>query len=151
MTTHTVDSTTHPVNSTKTLLPFAAALVAGMIIVQIVIALTSGNPGLLGGLLTAVIALGGFFWQWRNIKKITKIRFGKAIIHALTFVVITTSFNLHALIHFTIASGSADPASLATEFFSTSWFGATLCMSALWGVGLAASLIGAIAQRGWED
>ena len=139
------------VNSTRTLLPFTVALIAGMTIIQIIIAFTPGGPGVLGALLTAAVAIGCMLWQWRNIKTIAKIRFGKAIVHAVMFGTITTSFNLHALIHFAIAMRAGDVASVAQEFFTTSWVGATLCMSALWGAGFFASLIGAIAQRGWED
>ncbi|MDN5877432.1 MAG: hypothetical protein L0H69_12255, partial [Brevibacterium sp.] len=67
------------------------------------------------------------------------------------YVAVTTSFNLHAVIRAMIAGGDAEVQSVAHTLLGSSWFGATLVMSAFWGLGLLLHLIGSVLGRGWED
>ena len=150
MTTSTLPQV--PVNARSVLLPYLLVLVLAMTAIQAVIAFTGGEITLLAGFLTAMVAAGIAVWVWRNYRKLTKIRFGLAIAHALAFVTVTASFNLHAVIR-TLSlgsSGGADGAA-AHELLATPWFGATLVMSAAWGAGLLIHLAGVVLGRGWED
>ena len=133
------------VNARSVLLPYLVALAAAMVVTQTAIALNGGEVGVLAGILTAGVAIGIAAWMWRSYRALSKIRFGVAIAHAIAFVVITTSFNAHAVIR------AATVDSPATELLATTWFGATLVMSAAWGIGLFVHLTGAVLGRGWED
>ncbi|MCC3290883.1 MULTISPECIES: hypothetical protein [unclassified Arthrobacter] len=146
MDTNTLPQAT--VNARSILLPYTLALVAAMLLVQAVISLTGGDVDLLAGGLTAVVAVGIALWMWRNARKVTRIRFGFAVAHAIAFVTVTTSFNVHAVLRAFTAGGDG---AAAAELLATPWFGATLVMSAAWGLGLLIHLTGAVLGRGWED
>lgn len=144
---------TPPATNTRSLLlPYTLTLIVAMTIVQAVIALTGGNITLLAGGLTAVVAVGIAIWLVRNYGELTHVRFGVAIAHAIAFAAVTTSFNLHALVRTVIlAGGDGGVMAAAQNLLATPWFGATLGMSALWGLGLLAHLTGTVLGRGWED
>lgn len=140
------------VNAQSVLLPYALTLIVGMVVVQVVIALTGGVPTVLTGILTAVVALGIVFWYWKNLQKLSQIRFSAAIAHTLAFVTITTSYNLHAMIRIFGHGGTEGGLEQAArELFTTPWFGTTFGMTTLWGLGLLLALLGSIASRGWRD
>lgn len=140
------------VNARTLLLPYALVTVAAMVIIQAVIALTGGQITLLAALLTAGVALGIATWLWRNYRALTRVRFGVAVAHAIAFIAVTTSFNAHAAIRaFVLAGGPEGFQTVAHDLLSSPWFGATLVMSSVWGIGLLVHLIGAVLGRGWED
>ena len=119
---------------------------------EAVVAFTGGQITLLAGLLTAAVALGIVIWLWRNHRVLTRVRFGVAIAHAIAFVAVTTSFNVHASIRAVVLGGGADGfQAVAHDLLATPWFGATLVMSSAWGLGLLVHLVGVVLGRGWED
>ncbi|WP_460461997.1 hypothetical protein [Arthrobacter pigmenti] len=122
-----------------------------MLTIQAVIALTGGRVTVLIAALTALVAIGICVWLWRNYRRLTHVRFGVAIAHAIAFASVTTSFNVHAVVRTVLlASGSGFEAA-AHGLLATSWFGATLVMTAAWGLGLLVHLTGVVLGRGWED
>lgn len=137
------------INSRHILLPYALAVVAAMVVIQVVTVLTGGRITVIIGVLTAVVAVGIAVWYWSNQRTLKRVRFGGAIAHAIAFVAVTTSFNLHAALRALFMGDSGQ--GTADVFFTTPWFGATLVMSGLWGIGLLVHLIGAVLGRGWED
>ncbi|MCQ1946749.1 MULTISPECIES: hypothetical protein [unclassified Arthrobacter] len=145
MDTNTLPQPT--VNARSLLLPYTLSLVAAMLLVQALIALTGGTVTVLAGVLTGAVAAGIAVWMWRNARKLTRVRFGFAVAHAIAFVSVTTSFNAHAVLRAFTAGGDG----AAAELLGTPWFGATLVMSAAWGLGLLVHLTGAALGRGWED
>lgn len=141
-----------PVNARSILLPYALSLVGAMLLIQIVIAATGSAVTVLAGALTALVAIGIAVWLRRNRHRLAHVRFGTVIAHTIAYVIITTSFNLHAVVLImTMGLQGASLDAFAYLAFSTSWFGATVVMSALWGLGLLTHLIGAVLGRGWED
>lgn len=139
-------------NARTLLLPYTLVLVAAMAIIQAVIAITGGHIALLAGLLTATVALGIAIWLWRTYRSLTRVRFGIVIAHAIAFVTVTTSFNVHAVLRAVILGSGPDGfEAVSHDLLATSWFGATLIMSASWGLGLLIHLVGVILGRGWED
>lgn len=123
-----------------------------MAIVQTVIAVNGGTITLLATLLTAAVGLGALVWVIVSYRKLARIRFGLVIAHAITFVTVTTAFNTHAIVRvFALSSETGSAEGLAQGFFGTPWFGTTLIMSGLWGVGILLHLIGIVLGRGWED
>lgn len=147
----TTSQTTSPANARTLLLPYTLGLIIAMAIVQIVIAATGGEVTILAEILTAVVALGIVIWLWRNLRTLRRVRFGVAIAHVIAFVTVTMSFNLHAVIQ-TVALRFGDvPPMPGQNIIFGSWFGATIVMSALWGLGLLIHLLGAVLGRGWED
>lgn len=144
--------TSPPANARTLLLPYALGLVIAMATVQIVIAATGGEITILAGILTAVVAVGIVVWLWRNLRPLRRVRFGVVIAHAIAFVAVTTSYNLHAIIRLMAERGVDRTASdVLHSALGGSWFGVTLVMSSLWGLGLLIHLIGSALGRGWED
>lgn len=138
-------------NARSLLLPYTLALLAAMVLVQATIALTGGEVGVLAASLTALVAVGLAVWLQRTRRRLEHVRFGVVVAHAIAFVTVTTSFNVHAVVRmFAIGSdGGLDAA--AQDLLATPWFGATLVMSAAWGLGLLVHLVGSVLGRGWED
>ncbi|UVI36359.1 hypothetical protein [Brevibacterium spongiae] len=144
--------TTPAANARTLLLPYTLGLIIAMAIVQIVIAATGGEVTILAGALTAVVALGIVVWLWRNLRTLKRVRFGVAIAHVIAFVTVTTSFTLHAMTRVMSLGFEVDGAGdAARTLLESSWFGATIVMSGLWGLGLLIHLVGAVLGRGWED
>lgn len=150
METSTVSPIT--VNARSLLLPYTFGLIAAMLVIQTVIALTGGEVSALAGALTGVVAICIATWLWRNYRKLTQVRFGVAIAHAIAFATVTTSFNLHAVVGtVALSSGAEGFEAAAQNLLATPWFGATLVMNAVWGLGLLVHLTGVVLGRGWED
>ncbi len=148
----TAPQTSSPANARTLLLPYTLGLIIAMTIVQIVVAATGGEVTILAGGLTALVAIGIAVWLWRNLTALKRVRFGVIIAHAIAFVTVTTSFNLHAILRVMFLGFEVDGAGDATHtLLESSWFGATLVMSALWGLGLLVHLLGSVLGRGWED
>ncbi|MFP3395910.1 hypothetical protein ACSBQT_02460 [Brevibacterium sp. H602] len=148
----TTPQTSSPTNARTLLLPYTLGLIIAMAIVQIVVATTGGEVTILAGGLTALVAIGIAVWLWRNLTALKRVRFGVVIAHAIAFVTVTTSFNLHAILRVMFLGFEVDGAGdAARTLLESSWFGATLVMSALWGLGLLVHLLGSVLGRGWED
>ncbi len=144
--------TSSAINARSLLLPYTLALIAAMAIIQVVIALTGGEVTVLAAVLTAVVAVGMMVWLWRNYRQLVHVRFGVVIAHAVAFVAVTTSYNAHAVVRaLVLGSGDGGFEVVAQDLLATPWFGATLVMSAAWGLGLLTHLTGSVLGRGWED
>lgn len=144
-------SATVKFDSRAILLPYALTLIVAMALIQALVSLSGGQITLVVMIATAVVALGLLIWSLLNRRALAHIRFGGVVAHAIAFAVVTTSFNLHALVH-AIWVGRAEGAlAVAQELLGTPWFGLTLGMSGLWGLGLTLHLIGAVLGRGWDD
>lgn len=133
------------------LLLYTLNLVAGMVAVQVLITVTGGEITVLVGAGTAAIALGLLIWVWRNRNRLKRVRFGGAIAHAIAYVVVTTSFNAHAAIRGMTLGSEGGIEAAADSLLASPWFGATLIMSSIWGIGLFIHLLGTVLGRGWED
>lgn len=69
-------------NARSLLLPYTLTLIAAMIIIQFVVALTGGAVTILAGALTAVVAIGIAVWIVIKRRKLLHVRFGLVIAHA---------------------------------------------------------------------
>lgn len=145
-------SSTASVNARSLFLPYALALITAMVAIQLVIALSGDQVKVLAEGLTAAVALAIVVWLWRNHRHINHVRFGWTIAHAIAFATVTTSYNLHLFIHLLgVASGTNGFHAAAHDVLATPWFGATLAMSALWGIGFVIHLVGSVLGRGWDN
>ncbi|MEY8570615.1 hypothetical protein [Brevibacterium linens] len=148
----TAPQTSSPANARALLLPYTLGLVVAMVVVQIVIAATGGEITILAGGLTALVAIGIAVWLWRTLRVLMRVRFGVAIAHVIAFVIVTASFNLHAIVRVMAIGFEVDGAGdTVRNLLESSWFGATIVMSGLWGLGLLIHLIGTVIGHGWED
>ncbi|MDN5661772.1 MAG: hypothetical protein L0G72_13525 [Brevibacterium aurantiacum] len=138
-------------NARSLLLPYALTLIAAMIIIQFVVALTGGAVTILAGALTAVVAIGIAVWIVIKRRKLLHVRFGLVIAHVIAYVAVTTSFNAHAVVRAVVAGSDNDVQAVAHSLLGSSWFGAPLVRSAVWGLGLLIHLLGSVLGRGWED
>lgn len=152
MTTQTQTQALATTNARSLLLPYTLSLLTAMTLVQVTIALTGGEVTALAGAMTALVAVGIAVWLARHHRALTHVRFGAVVAHAIAFTTVTTSFHVHAVVR-TVALGSGDGGldAAGQAFLATPWFGATLVMSAAWGLGLLVHLTGAVLGRGWED
>lgn len=139
------------VNAKAILWPYMVGLVGAVVMLHIWIAFRGGMIGVVEQLLLALIAIGMVVWLLRKRHEIVKLRFGPLLVNALSFVVISTSFQLHALIQTFRIGFNEGGLEIAKFLLGTPWFGLTLCMSALWGLGVLIHFAGAIMARGWED
>ena len=133
------------------LLPYTLSLVGGMAAVQICIAVTGGEITVLAATLTAIVALGLLIWAWRHRRRLTRVRFGGVIAHTIAYVVVTTSFTAHAAGRGIALGAEGGIEAAADSLLASPWFGATLVMSSLWGLGLLLHLLGTVLGHGWED
>ena len=139
-------------NARALLLPYTLGLVVAMAVVQVVIAATGGEVTILAGGLTALVAIGIAVWLLRTLRVLMRVRFGVAIAHVIAFVTVTASFNLHAIVRVMAIGFEVDGAGdTVRNLLESSWFGATIVMSGLWGLGLLIHLIGSVIGHGWED
>lgn len=138
-------------NARSLLLPYALTLIVAMLVIQSVIAVTGGDVTILAGLLTAIVAIGIAVWVVVKRRTLLHVRFGLVIAHAIAFITVTTSFNLHAVVRIIITGSDGGALAAAQSLLGSSWFGATLVMSAFWGFGLLIHLLGSVLGRGWED
>lgn len=144
-------TTTVKFDSRAILLPYALTLIVAMALIQAMVSLSGGQITLAVAIATAVVAIGLLVWSWRNRRALAHIRFGGVVAHAISFAVVTTSFNAHALVHAMWVGRTEGGLAVAQDLLGTPWFGLTLGMSGLWGIGLTLHLIGAVLGRGWED
>lgn len=139
-------------NARSSLLPYTLALIGATTIIQIVIATTGGQVSLLAAILTAIVAVGIALWFLFNQKSLKQIRFGPVIAHSIAYVTVTASFNAHAAIRtISLGAGENGMQSIVNYYFASQWFGVTLIMSSVWGIGLLIHLVGSVLGRGWED
>ncbi len=138
-------------NARSLLLPYTLTLLAAVVVLQVTIALTGGQVGVLAAALTVLVAVGIAVWLQRTYRRLTHVRFGVVVAHAIAFVCVTTSFNVHALLRTVSLGSDGGLDAAAQELLATPWFGATLVMSSAWGLGLLVHLVGSVLGRGWED
>ncbi|MCS6711585.1 hypothetical protein JSY14_05925 [Brachybacterium sp. EF45031] len=121
------------------LLPYAAALVTGAVVVQIAVAI-SGGPTLVPMLLLAVVALGAAVFVALPGRNLGRVRYGVVMAHVLLYLTVNLGFGVHAL-----GRALTDrPLDLAA------WGGVLLSMPTIWGCGLLLHTIGALLSRGYE-
>src|SRR5699024_10466180 len=133
------------------LLPYTLSLVGGMAAVQICIAVTGGEITVLAATLTAIVALGLLIWAWRHRRRLTRVRFGGVIAHTIGDVVGTTSFIPHPAVRVVHLGAGGGIETSADTLLASPWFGATLVISPLWGLGLLLLLLRTVLGHDWED
>lgn len=123
--------------------PYALTILAVMLLTHIVVALIPAQMLLILSSGTAVV---GFLFAALVIlysKGLDRLRFGGAIIHAFTFAVVVGGNCLHLLLALMFNNG--DGQAIVEE-----WFGPTIALGAIWGVGLIIQLLSAMSTRGFE-
>ncbi|MDO5076666.1 hypothetical protein [Corynebacterium sp.] len=139
------------VNARKVLVPYVLGVLGSLLVIHLVIAFGGGRIGPLVQVLMVVLALGmaaWFIWQRRAL---ARIRFGTVVAHAFSYVAVVSSFQIHALVQGVRAGANGTAMDMANLLLGTPWFGFTLQIGALWGIGLMIHIIGTILGRGWED
>lgn len=116
---------------------------------QITIAATGNEIDLTAGPLTGVVAI--YYAAFLVLRRgpLKRVRFAPLVAHAVTFVVVNGSFQLHAAI---IVLANSD-ALRSNEHvpIDGGWFGPTFAMAGFWGIGFTAHAIASISQRGYES
>lgn len=138
------------VNAKKLLLPYALGLLAAMVALHMYIGLSGGRITMVAQILLLVVAFAMVAWIWVKRQELSRLRFGPALVNSISFAIITTSFQLNAVIQGILVGRDGNVADVAHFLLETPWFGLTFGMSALWGIGLIFHLIGAILDRGME-
>lgn len=131
-----------------TLPAYFLSLVAATVVLHAIIALTGNRIGLLAVGLLALIALGCFAYVLTVGRGLRHVRYGTFVLHTLTYATITIGFIVHALILLAMGSPAiTDPPGP----LGGGWFGPTLAMTGMWGLGLLVHAFGAVMSHGFEE
>jgi hypothetical protein len=144
----TQPKTEDPLDASKVLLPYLLGLIALCIGLQVAVVLAGNEIGVIAWVLVILVAIyyGTFLLIRRSILR--RVRFGPLVAHAVTYVVVCGSFQLHAAV-LTIAGSSAIQ---GDDYFpiDPGWFGPTLAMAGVWAIGFTIHAVASVAQRGYE-
>lgn len=134
--------------SHATLPAYFLALLAANAVLHAVIVLTGNTIGILTAVLLAVIALGCLAYTLTVGRGLRHVRYGVFVLHTLTFATVTVGFIVHALVLLALGSPAITepPGPLGGG-----WFGPTLSMTGIWGLGLLVHAFGAVMSHGFEE
>lgn len=135
-------------SSTALLMPLAVGMVGLCLGMQAVIAARGSEIDLLALALVGTVVLFYFgFLVWRR-DELPKVRFGSLAAHAVAYVVVTGSFQLHA---WSLAMANSDVLWGDGDLpIDGGWLGITFGMAGFWAIGFAAHAVASISQRGFE-
>lgn len=139
----------HELNARRLLLPYLGGLVVMCVLLQIVIAATGNEIDLTAGLLTGLVAVYYAAFLVMRRQALKHIRFAPLVAHAVTFVVLNGSFQLHAaILAFVNSNELRGDEHLPID---AGWFGPTLAMAGFWAIGFTIHAVASISQRGYES
>lgn len=134
--------------SPATLPAYFLVLLTANAVLHAVIALTGNTIGILAAVLLAVIALGCLAYVLTAGRGLRHVRYGVFVLHTLTFATVTVGFTMHALVLLALDSPTiAEPPGP----LGGGWFGPTLPMTGIWGLGLLIHALGAVMSHGFEE
>lgn len=133
-----------PEAALQLMLPYGITITVIMLIGHIAAALAPQYT--FAAISTAMFLVAVLFFGYMTLlnKGLQKLRFGAVIIHTLTYVLLVGGNLLHVLLagfggyYHTLEALMAD------------WFGVSVTMGGIWGVGLFLHLASTIAQHGFE-
>lgn len=132
-----------PDQALRVLPRYALTIVLLALLTHVLVALMPEHALLVLALGTGAIAIALAVTALAFGAAFARLRFGAAILHALTYATVIGGNLLHLLI--SLAAGPADPAAVLGT-----WFGPTIAMGGLWGLGLLLHLVGSALSRGIE-
>lgn len=137
-------------NVRSILLPYTLVLIALCVVIQLIVAIRGSSiDGVSQALLTVVAAYCAWF-SWRGGgTRLKHIRFGELVYHGVNYVVVNTSFHVHAAV---LAFQNSDALGGSRDFpIDSGWFGVTIGMAGFWGIGFLMHAVASIAKRGYEN
>ena len=149
-TIQTTDYQSQRLNASRLLLPFSLGLIGACLAVHLVILARGNKIDLVASLLVGAIAV---FYAWYSYvgpgRQLRQVRFGALVAHAITYVVVTGSFQLHAAI---LAFNNSDALRGDENLpLDSGWLGPTFAMAGFWAIGFVMHAIASVAQRGYEN
>ncbi len=148
MVTDTLTPARPELNAKNVLLPYSLALIALCVINQVVIAVIGNVIDWRACLMTGVIALYYAIFLITKGKELQRIRFASLVAHAITYVAVVGSFQLHAA--FLLFANSDQIRGTADFPIDPGWAGPTFFMAGFWSIGLIIHAIASIAYGGYE-
>lgn len=133
----------------RLLLPYVLGLIGLCAGLHLAIAATGNEIGFFATVLTGVIAAYYVVYLVRTRSILRRVRFAPLVAHAVTYVVVCGSFQLHAAI--LVFSNSANLRGDGDLPVDAGWFGPTYAMAGFWAIGLVIHAVASVAQRGYED
>ena len=137
-------------NARQLLVPYTIGLLILLASLHTVIAIEGGGPSsvvAVSGLVLVAVYYAAFYLLKSSI--LNKIRFGQLVVHAITYVFVIGSYQLHAAL--ITLSGSSALLGNADFAVASNWFGPTFAMAGFWAIGFAVHAVASVAQRGFED
>lgn len=136
-------------DSQRLLLPYLVGLITLCAAMQVLITITGNRIGTTATLTLAIVAIYYWGYVFRYRDKLRRIRFAQLVAHAVTYVVVNGSFQLHAAV---LAMINNDNLRGDDHFpIDSGWFGPTLAMAGFWAIGFTIHALAAIGQRGFES
>ena len=136
-------------NAQSLLLPYALGLVGLCVAVQIALAVAGSEIDLFAQALLAIVALYFAGFLVLRHERLRQVRFGPLVAHALTYVIVNGSYQLHAA--FLAFANGADLRGDADLPVDGGWLGPTLAMAGFWAVGFTIHALASIGQRGYDQ
>ena len=126
----------------KTALPYLGVLSGMCLVVQLITAARGSRIDLVAALLLVPVGLYYAYFQYASRVELSKVRFGRLVVHAIGFLVVNLSYHVHATLLLVFGK---------RELLDENWAGVVLGMFVFWGLGFLVHLIASVAMRGYED
>ena len=130
------------------LLPYLLWLLVSGAVLHTAITLTGNRIGWTAAIGTGIIGLAYAAYAIRMGHGLSRVRYGRLVAHALTYVAVVGGYLLHAYV--LLALGSPAIVGDGGRALDAGWMGAALAMGGLWAPGLLIHGFGAIMDRGFE-
>lgn len=147
MATNLTSPTGDTRNAKRLLLPFALGLLGLCALLQLVIAVAGSTIGVVAVVGTLVVAACYAAFLITRRDELKSIRFGPLVAHALAYVFVVGSFQLHAAF---LAFADSDELRGSDLPIDAGWLGPTFAMAGFWAIGFAIHAVASISQRGYE-
>lgn len=129
--------------SNQEFLQFALAMLGGVAVVQLFIAIVADNRITLGSnLLLAVVAIYYAFFAYAYRKRLRMRAYGEYAVHLCGYLLVNGGYWLHAGV--LVLGGHS-------ELIDDAWYGVLFGMSLFWGIGLLIHTVGALMTKGHEN
>lgn len=136
-------------NARKLLLPLALGVAGLCLAVQLVITARGDEIDLVAYLLLGVVALYYLGFLILRHDELDQVRFARLVAHAVAYVVVNGSFQIHAAI---LAMANSDALRADDHLpIDGGWFGITFAMAGFWAIGFTIHAIASISHRGFEN
>ncbi|MFT4246254.1 MAG: hypothetical protein QM571_07075 [Micrococcaceae bacterium] len=134
---------THRLPFNKMILSYTAVLTVLCVFAQIVVAVNNNEVGAMSVLALLPALFYYLYFNSRASNKLDQVRFGKLLVHFITFLIVNLSYHIHAA--FVVTQSGTN------MLLPSGWNGVLFGMFIVWGIVLAFHAIVSILNSGLEN